>query len=55
MRLDRGLLFWRLALITTGAVALAVELGYVEHHLQLQPGRQWPDADGRYLADGELS
>jgi hypothetical protein len=42
MRLDRGLLFWGLALITTGAVALAVEFRYVDRDVVSGAWRLWP-------------
>jgi hypothetical protein len=42
MRLNRGLLFWGLALITTGAVALAVELGYGDRDVVSGAWRLWP-------------
>jgi hypothetical protein len=42
MRLNRGLLFWGLALITTGAVALAVQLGYLDRDVVSGAWRLWP-------------
>jgi hypothetical protein len=42
MRLNRGLLFWGLALITTGAVALVVQLGYLDRDVVSGAWRLWP-------------
>jgi hypothetical protein len=42
MRYHRGLLFWGLALITGGAVALAAQQGYIDHDLLAGAWRLWP-------------
>jgi len=42
MRLNRGLLFWGLALITTGTLALAVQLGYLDRDVVSGAWRLWP-------------
>jgi hypothetical protein len=42
MRLNRGLLFWGLALITAGATALAVQQGVVDRDLVADAWRLWP-------------
>jgi hypothetical protein len=40
--LNRGLLFWGLALITAGATALAVQQGYVDRQAIIGGWRLWP-------------
>lgn len=42
MRYHRGLLFWGLALITGGAVALAGQQGYIDRDLLDQAWKLWP-------------
>lgn len=42
MTLNRGLLFWGLALITTGAVALAAQQGYLDKDALRDLWRLWP-------------
>jgi LiaI-LiaF-like transmembrane region len=42
MRYHRGLLFWGLALITGGAVALAAQQGYIDHDALAGAWRLWP-------------
>lgn len=42
MKYHRGLLFWGLALITGGAVALAAQQGYIDRDLINQAWRLWP-------------
>lgn len=42
MRLNRGLLFWGLALVTAGATALAVQQGYIERDVVADAWRLWP-------------
>lgn len=42
MMLHRGLLFWGLALITGGAVALAAQQGYIDRDLLAGAWRLWP-------------
>jgi hypothetical protein len=42
MRYHRGLLFWGLALITGGAVALAAQQGYIDHDWLAGAWRLWP-------------
>jgi hypothetical protein len=42
MHLNRGLLFWGLALITAGATALAVQQGYIDPDLVADAWRLWP-------------
>jgi hypothetical protein len=42
MNYHRGLLFWGLALITGGAVALAAQQGYIDRDLLKQAWRLWP-------------
>ena len=42
MQYHRGLIFWGLALITGGAVALAAQQGYLDHHVLAQAWRLWP-------------
>jgi hypothetical protein len=42
MRYHRGLLFWGLALITGGAVALAVQQGYIDRSWLAGAWRLWP-------------
>ncbi len=42
MHVNRGLLFWGLALITAGATALAVQQGYVDREAVSGAWRLWP-------------
>ena len=42
MHLNRGLLFWGLALITAGATALAVQQGYIDRAAVADAWRLWP-------------
>lgn len=42
MHLNRGLLFWGLALITAGATALAVQQGYFDRDVVADAWRLWP-------------
>ena len=42
MHLNRGLLFWGLALITAGATALAVQQGYIDRDVVADAWRLWP-------------
>ena len=42
MNYHRGLLFWGLALITGGAVALAAQQGYIDSHVLAGAWRLWP-------------
>jgi Domain of unknown function (DUF5668) len=42
MRLNRGAIFWGLALVTAGAVALAVQAGVVSRDQVAQAWRLWP-------------
>lgn len=42
MKYHRGLLFWGIALITAGAVALAAQQGYLEQDLLAGAWRLWP-------------
>lgn len=42
MRINRGLLFWGLALITAGATALAVQQGYIDRDTLINAWRLWP-------------
>jgi hypothetical protein len=42
MKVNRGLLFWGLALITGGAVALAAQQGYLDRELLAGAWRLWP-------------
>jgi hypothetical protein len=42
MKYHRGLLFWGIALITGGAVALAVQQGYLDQDLLAGTWRLWP-------------
>ncbi len=42
MHLNRGLLFWGLALVTAGATALAVQQGYIDRNLVADAWRLWP-------------
>jgi len=42
MTLNRGLLFWGLALITAGAVALAAQQGYLDKEALRDLWRLWP-------------
>lgn len=42
MRVSRGLLFWGIALITAGVVALAVQQGLVQQSLVTEWWRLWP-------------
>jgi len=42
MRYHRGLIFWGLALITGGAVALAAQQGYLDRDLLAKAWRLWP-------------
>jgi hypothetical protein len=42
MRYHRGLLFWGIALITGGAVALAAQQGYIDQDLLAGAWRLWP-------------
>lgn len=42
MKVNRGLLFWGLALITGGAVALAAQQGYLDRDLFAGAWRLWP-------------
>ncbi len=42
MHINRGLLFWGLALVTGGAVALAVQLDYVDRGVVSDAWRLWP-------------
>jgi Domain of unknown function (DUF5668) len=42
MRINRGLLFWGLALVTAGAVALGVQQGYMNEELLSSAWRLWP-------------
>lgn len=42
MNYNRGLLFWGLALITGGAVALAAQQGYIDRELLAGAWRLWP-------------
>ena len=42
MHLNRGLLFWGLALIMAGATALGVQQGYIQHETVTGAWRLWP-------------
>jgi hypothetical protein len=42
MPVNRGLVFWGLALVTGGAVALAAQLGYIDRHALAGTWRLWP-------------
>jgi hypothetical protein len=42
MKYHRGLLFWGIALVTGGAVALAAEQGYIDQDLLAGAWRLWP-------------
>ncbi len=42
MRINRGLLFWGLGLITAGAVALAIQQGYLDRDTMAGAWRLWP-------------
>lgn len=42
MHLNRGLLFWGLALVTAGATALAVQQGIVDRDVVAEAWRLWP-------------
>ena len=42
MNFHRGLLFWGLALVTGGAVALAAQQGYIDSHVLAGGWRLWP-------------
>lgn len=42
MRINRGLLFWGLALITAGVTALAIQQGYIDRDLVTGAWRLWP-------------
>lgn len=42
MRINHRLLFWGLALVTAGAVALAVQQGLISHHALSGAWRLWP-------------
>lgn len=42
MHINRGLLFWGLALITAGAVALGVQQGIIDRNLLVDAWRLWP-------------
>jgi hypothetical protein len=42
MHLNRGLLFWGLALVTAGATALAVQQGYIDRAVVADAWRLWP-------------
>ena len=42
MRVSRGLLFWCLGFITAGAVALAVQQGYLDRNAVADACRLWP-------------
>jgi hypothetical protein len=42
MHLNRGLLFWGLALVTAGATALAVQQGYIDRDVVADAWRLWP-------------
>jgi hypothetical protein len=42
MHYHRGLLFWGLALITGGAVALAAQQGYIDHSKLVDAWKLWP-------------
>jgi hypothetical protein len=42
MHLNRGLLFWGLALVTAGATALAVQQGYIDRGVVADAWRLWP-------------
>jgi hypothetical protein len=42
MHVNRGLLFWGLALVTAGVVALAVQQGYVDRGALAEAWRLWP-------------
>lgn len=44
MRINRGLVFWGVALITAGAVALAIQAGAIDGELARQWWRFWPVA-----------
>lgn len=42
MHLNRGLLFWGLALVTAGATALSVQQGYIDRDVVADAWRLWP-------------
>ena len=42
MHINRGLLFWGLALVTAGAVALAASQGWIDRDLLVEAWRLWP-------------
>ena len=42
MQLNRGLLFWGLALVTAGVVALAASLGWINRGVLVEAWRLWP-------------
>jgi hypothetical protein len=42
MSVNRGFIFWGLALVTAGAVALAVQLGYIDRGTLVGAWRLWP-------------
>jgi hypothetical protein len=42
MHLNRGLLFWGLALVTAGATALAVQQGYIDRDVVANAWQLWP-------------
>jgi hypothetical protein len=42
MHINRGLLFWGLALVVGGATALAVQLDYIDRDILLDAWRLWP-------------
>lgn len=42
MRINRGLLFWGLGFITAGAVALAIQQGYLDRDTMANAWRLWP-------------
>ena len=42
MTVNRGFIFWGLALVTAGAVALAVQLGYIDRGALAGAWRLWP-------------
>lgn len=42
MHINRGLLFWGLALVTAGVVALAASQGWFDHDVLVEAWRLWP-------------
>jgi len=42
MHINRGLLFWGLALVTAGVVALAASQGLIDHGVLVSASRLWP-------------